>query len=108
TYANGMVRTVRADTYGEPTCCSTHLLVMVRQNDELGTTACYVVSKEKMGEDNYLGFQDVDFNKITASYDPAKGLLLNVPYTLYVDGIDSLKGRAKVRINPGLGSAKIE
>jgi hypothetical protein len=110
TFYNGKVRIVNIDTYGEPTCCSSHLAILLPQNDELETVACYVFSQRRYEGDEpyYLGFQNVDVRNVTAKYDPAQGLLLQIPYTSYIDGIDSKRGSAKVRLNLKTGKAKIE
>jgi hypothetical protein len=102
TFYNGQVRIALVDTGGEPVCCSTHLVIMVPQNDEMGGSKCMVYSQVKYSEEeipSYMGFQNIDFKNIEASYDSTKGLTLSIPYTTYIDGIDSKYGVGKVRIN---------
>ena len=102
TFYNGQVRIALVDTGGEPVCCSTHLVILVPRNDEMGGSECFVFSQTQYDMEDgpsYMGFQGIDFQKIKASYDPSKGLTLSVPYSTYVDGIDSEYGVAKVLIN---------
>ncbi len=102
-FYNGQVRIALVDTGGEPVCCSTHLVIMVPSNDEMGGSKCMVFSQEKYTSEgeapSYMGFQSIDFQNIKSSYDPAKGLSLSIPYSTYIDGIDSDSGMAKVLIN---------
>jgi hypothetical protein len=102
-FYNGQVRIALIDTGGEPVCCSTHLVIMVPRNDEMGGSQCFVFSQEKYTSEgeapSYMGFQGIDFQKIKSSYDPAKGLSLSIPYSTYIDGIDSDSGMGKILIN---------
>jgi len=110
TFYNGKVRVAAIDTQGEPACCSSHLVLLVPQNDEIGSVSCFVVSQVRYdsSEPSYLGFQSVSVAGITSKYEAGKGLLLSVPFTTYIDGIDSNRGRAKVRINLQKGTVVLE
>jgi hypothetical protein len=70
--------------------------------EPLGTN-CYTVSANPTGR----GFSDIDMNRLTASYDPAKGLLLSVPVSAF-DGDKGGSvpiGSVKVRISRAKGSS---
>jgi len=110
-FAQGKIKIAHIDTDGEPVCCSSHLIVIIPA-PELGSQ-CFALSQTaaKKEDESARGFADIGFDKITASYDPARGLLLTVPYTLY-DSEGSGKGKpgtARVRVDlRGDGSVKIE
>jgi hypothetical protein len=76
TYANGAIRLALLDTGGEPGCCAAHLLVLspAGGRDEPEYRACHVVSAQPG-----LGFYSIDVPGIAASYDPTRGLALDVP-----------------------------
>jgi hypothetical protein len=107
-YSGGKITTAHVDTDGEPVCCSAHLLVIIPA-PELGTQ-CFAVSDKAGGKDGSArGFNSVAFDKIKASYDSQRGLLLTVPYTLYNDGRTGHPGLTKVRVDlRGEDSVKIE
>lgn len=103
-FYNGQVRVALMDTGGEPVCCSTHLLILAPdKSDEMGGRMCRLVgSKEK------LGFEGVDFAKLTTRYDQGRGLLIIFPFTLYVDGVSHTNGTARVRVNLERGTVSAE
>ncbi|PQO23153.1 hypothetical protein C2I36_09310 [Rhodobacteraceae bacterium WD3A24] len=106
TYANGAIRVARLSTGGEPVCCSEHLLILHPSGEEEGPPyrACSVLSQERG-----LGWLRVHVQEIASSYDPAKGLLLQVPVGHY-DGVAG-EGRREVvgvRINQATGTATLE
>ena len=105
TFSSGAIRVALIDTGGEPVCCSMHLLVLSPSASEEGEgyRECTIVN-----DHDRMGFVGIDFAKLAASYDPAKGLLLSFPYELYVDGMSSKKGVAKVRINGKTGTVTVE
>lgn len=98
------------DTDGEPVCCSSHLLVFI-SGSEIGSR-CFAVSDQaaKGSDDEIRGFSNIEFNLIKASYDPRRGLLLNVPYRLYnTDGGRGIVRSTKVRVDlKDKGSVRIE
>jgi hypothetical protein len=105
TFYKGQVRAVLIDTGGEPACCSLHLMILSPglAQDEPPFTACHLISDH----DNF-GFGNIDFDKIAASYDPKKGLLITVPM-IVSNGDDVQKpGVAKVRLNLAAGTVKAE
>jgi len=107
-YSGGKITTAYVDTDGEPVCCSAHLLVIIPAT-EIGSQ-CFAVSDKAGGkEGSARGFNSVGFDKIKASYDAQRGLLLAVPYTLYDDGRTGRAGQTKVRVDlRDEGSVKIE
>jgi len=103
-FYKGEVRVALLDTGGEPVCCSTHLLILVPdKTSEMGDRTCHIVSNLEG-----TGFAGIDFAKLVAKYEEGKGLLITFPYTLYVDGISSKSGTAKVRVNLKTGSVAKE
>jgi hypothetical protein len=108
-YSDGKIRIAHVDTDGEPVCCSSHLIVIIHAPD-LGSQ-CFAVSQAAAkGEDDHpRGFSNIEFSRIKSSYDPMRGLLLDVPYTLYNDGKKGKPGSTRVRVNlTGSGSVTIE
>jgi hypothetical protein len=107
TFANGRIRVALLDTGGEPACCSVHLLILSPSGQDEGPEyrQCRVVSDQQEG----IGFSDLDLAGIAASYDPARGLRLDVPVWRYIDGTTrGTPGRVAVRINQATGSVAIE
>jgi len=101
TFLNGAVRIAVVDTGGEPACCSVHLLVLAEKPEDATGPAervCRVISQK-----DQLGFMAIDFAGIRTSYTPAYGLNMLVPYRLYVDGIRSRPGAARINVNPRTG-----
>ena len=94
-FLNGAVRIALVDTGGEPVCCSAHLLILAEnKSDEQGTKTCRLISNSQQ-----LGYEAIDFAKITSSYHPARGLQLVMPFKLYVDGLTDRRGVARITIN---------
>ena len=108
-FANGAIRIAMLDTGGEPACCSSHLLVLSPAGgpDDPMYRACRVIS----GADG-MGFYWVDIPGTSASYDPARGLLLSVPVSHWLgEGTDdsvSVVERMEVRINQARGTVEVE
>lgn len=103
-FYNGNVRVALLDTGGEPVCCSVHLLILVPdKNDEMGGRFCKIV-----GDRESLGFAGIDFARLTTRYDAGRGLLITFPYQLYVDGLSSKSGVARVRVNLERGTVDVE
>ncbi len=109
TFANGSIRVAAVDTYGEPVCCSYHLLVFIPEQ-EIGSQ-CFAVSQESASSEagSARGFFSLNVEGIQANYDPERGLLLKVPYSLYEESGKGVPGTALVRINQkGSGSVTVE
>jgi hypothetical protein len=108
-YSEGKIRMAYVDTEGEPVCCSSHLLVFIPA-PEIGSQ-CFAVSQNAAkGSGSARGFNSIAFDRIKASYDPNRGLLLTVPYTLYnPSGVPGKSGSTNVRVDlRGKGSVRIE
>ena len=110
-FSNGRIKIAHVGTDGEPTCCSEHLLIFI-PSAEIGSQ-CFAVS-QTAGKDDLtspIGFNRIKFNRIKASYDPKRGLLLSVPYRLYDPGRarGGAPGSTNVRVDlRDKGSVKIE
>ena len=108
-FANGAIRVALLDTGGEPVCCSAHLLILAPAGgqDEPVYRQCLVASAQPGS-----GFFSMDVPGITASYDPATGLLLSVPLTHWHQGVETgappIAERMEIRINQATGSVVIE
>jgi hypothetical protein len=103
-FYDGNVRVALLDTGGEPVCCSVHLLILAPdRNDEMGGRFCKIV-----GDHEALGFAGIDFARLTTRYDAGRGLLIIFPYQLYVDGLSSKSGVARVRVNLERGTVSVE
>ena len=105
TFSNGAIRVAQLDTGGEPACCSNHLLILSPDPDY--GQACHVLS-DRPGE----GFSQVFASEIETSYDPGKGILLQVPVARFDPNTGSSDPnslmRVPVRINQATGGVKIE
>lgn len=107
TFANGNIRIALLDTGGEPACCSVHLLILSPSGEDEGPAfrQCNVMSDASDG----IGFSDIDLPGIAASYDPVRGLRLDVPVFRYVDGTTRGRpGAVGVRINQATGAVTVE
>jgi hypothetical protein len=106
TFANGAIRIAALDTE-EPACCYAHLLILSPSGEVEGPgyRACHVLSDGAPG----MGFSGIDLAGIAASYDPARGLRLDVPVFRYTDGTGPGRpGRVAVRINQATGAVTLE
>jgi hypothetical protein len=108
-YTEGKIRIAHVDTDGEPVCCSSHLLVFIPSR-EIGSQCFALSQKAAKGSEGQLGFYSIEFNRIAASYEPHRGLLLKVPYRLYSpDRGRGKRGRVNLRVDLRTeGSVKIE
>jgi hypothetical protein len=100
-----LVRVTMLDTGGEPVCCSIHLLVTFPSagQDEPVYSECKLV-----GSEEGRGFLSIAFDKMTAKYDPKKGLTISFPYTTYNDeGDNHPKGVAKLQLDLKKGELKV-
>ena len=77
TFANGEVRLAMLDTV-EPAAGAFHVLVLSPPYDELGTRQCKTV-----GMGNGIGFGGIMWESLTSGYDPAVGLIFEVPVSKY-------------------------
>jgi hypothetical protein len=77
TFAKGDIRLVVLDTI-EPAAAAFHLVILHPPRDELGSPMCTLVS-----ESDGMGFGGMDIGPATASYDPARGLTVALPISVY-------------------------
>ena len=80
-YYEDRVRIYHRDTYGEPVCCASHLLILIENDGDTDGTSpwkCFQVSKS-----DSLGFNWILMDKISSKYEPEQGLRLEVPVELY-------------------------
>ncbi|MCC5971508.1 MAG: hypothetical protein JJU15_16315 [Pararhodobacter sp.] len=101
-FANGAVRVARLDTGGEPVCCAVHLLIL-SPAPEGPHRQCHTASPA-----SGRGFFDIDFSGISASYDPAQGLLVSVPVFHWHSGVETGAGgipdRMEILVNQATGA----
>ena len=70
---------------------------------ELGLRQCRLVSYERN-----LGFYDIHFADLSASYDPARGLVFDVPVEVWVsDGYSVVRGLITT-VNQATGEVRAE
>ena len=102
TFLNGSVRIALVDTGGEPVCCSMHLLVLAEAPEDPSgppSRICKIISNTAE-----MGFMNINFSKIRSGFSPARGLDLMMPFELYIDGLKSRPGVARININPRTGN----
>lgn len=88
-YANGAVRIAVLDT-GEPACCAAHLLVLMPAgggDEGPQYRACFVISAAPGS-----GFYALDMAGVASRYDPAEGLLIDLPVAHWTPAVE--QGRA--------------
>ncbi len=83
-FANGAVRVALLDLI-EPGAAAYHLLLLSPPYEVMGDRQCRIISLSPR-----FGFMGVELEKITAEYDPAKGLTLSLPAARY--NPDSVEG----------------
>lgn len=81
TFSNGNIRVFAVDTGGEPVCCSSHLVIYMPMKDEEMSNKCFHIAADAEG----MGFLNVDLANAKASYDPKKGLTLQMTFSFYND-----------------------
>ena len=103
-FYQGQVRVALIDTGGEPVCCSAQLLILIPDRAEgAGGRMCRLV-----GDTGTMGYESIDFARLTTRYDAGRGLLIAFPFTRYVDGLSHTSGVARVRVNVERGTVRAE
>jgi hypothetical protein len=94
-FYRGQVRVALIDTGGEPVCCSAQLLILIPDRAEgAGGRVCRLV-----GDTGTMGYESIDFARLTTRYDAGRGLLIAFAFTRYVDGLTHTNGVGRVRVN---------
>lgn len=96
TFSNGNVRLALIDV-GEPAIGGYHLLILSPPRGELGERQCRIVTYET------YGFGGVDFASLTADYDPARGLIFDLPVRVVDDAGDLVPRRLTITLNQSNG-----
>ena len=91
TFANGKIRIAHLDTAGEPVCCSSHLLVILKPQSLDGK--CLVVRQS-----DGMGYNWLDFKNIQSTYDPSLGVGLSVPVFEYDPETGAATGPQVIRL----------
>lgn len=78
TFANGAVRVALLDVI-EPAAAAAYLLILHPPFDEVGGRTCTIV-----GQDDGSGYAGIFFQDLEAGYDPASGLVFDVPAIIYL------------------------
>lgn len=101
TFAKGQIRLVVLDTI-EPAAGAFHLVILHPPRDELGSPMCSMVSAA-----DGLGFGGMELGPAVASYDPALGLTVALPVSLYnADTAFFDEGTLSVTINQSTGQVQ--
>ncbi len=77
TFANGEVRVVNLDTI-EPAVGFAYLMIISPPRDVMGGRQCRVI-----GAAENIGFAGLNFDTLTAAYDPAVGLMFEIVASVY-------------------------
>ena len=96
TFSNGKTRIALIDTL-EPAAGAVWLLILSPPYNELGDRQCRLVGHGGMG------FMDLDFAALAASYDPARGLIFVLPGKVYGDGVNNWDIMVALTLNQATG-----
>ncbi|MEO1797277.1 MAG: hypothetical protein AAFR53_09695 [Pseudomonadota bacterium] len=103
TFGSGAVRLALMDVV-EPAAGAFHLMILSPPFDELGTRQCRALSFE-----GSMGFAGIDFPRLTASYDPAQGLIWEVPVSIIDPASGGIAPRAlRFVLNQATGALRAE
>lgn len=86
TFSNGKTRLALLDTV-EPAAGAFHLLILSPPYNELGERQCRVISHS-----GTMGFAGMTFGELSAGYDPARGLLFDLPVRYFDPAIGDITG----------------
>lgn len=78
TFAEGAVRVALLDTI-EPAAAAYYLMILHPPYDEVGQRRCTLI-----GQNNGAGYQFFYFDDLYATYDPAQGLVLQIPAIIHL------------------------
>ena len=102
-FAEGAISLIALDTE-EPTCCSWHLMVLHPAGQGDPWQACTLISRE-----GSFGWVGLDLRSSRASYDPARGLTVEVPARIYLPESGFQNGTMlEVTINQSTGSVTVD
>lgn len=101
TFANGEVRLALLDAV-EPGAVPFHLLVLSPPYDEMGGRICRVISVEPG-----IGFSEIVWSELQASYDPAVGLTFHLPVAVWAETNRLMRGLL-LRVNQSTGEVSAE
>ena len=96
TFSNGKTRLALLDTV-EPAGGAYWLLILSPPYEVLGSRQCQIVGH------NGIGFMDLDFAALEASYDASRGLTFIMPAQLYGDGMNNVDITVSVTLNQATG-----
>lgn len=103
TFSEGRVRLALIDTW-EPASAAFHIMVLSPPYDELGLRQCKLISQTSS-----LGFTGIEFSMLEARYDPAVGLIFQVPGLEYAnDGTDNTPIGLEFSLNQATGAITVE
>lgn len=107
-FSNGKIRVALVDTDGEPVSGSVHVLVFIPE-ESIGSR-CFAISRTSASDGgSALGFYEVAWARLKASYDAERGLLIVLPYSLYDGSGGRPAGDLRIRIDlRGEGSVRLE
>lgn len=98
-FANGAITLIELDTYGEPTCCAAYLMVIHPVPGE-PFPGCTLLTA-----DDRLGYLRTDLAAAAARYDPAMGLIVDLPVATYTGGPGGgAPARVTLVVNQALGT----
>lgn len=100
-FAQGAISMIELDTYGEPTCCSAHLMIVLESASE-PFPICTMLSNS--GPSGYLS---TDLAGAEAVYDPARGLVVTLPVRTYGD-TGGIPGQVVITVNQATGAVTAE